>query len=682
MEKKEYKLSKDAFKYLDSINIENNKNPISIKSIKIKTNLTLQIEKVEKIKNYIFSATLLDNDFRFDRFKLIFDKGKEIPKKGDIINIKQIEKCYNEKNKIFIYECNEIKFIAKEINFIVDISKIENYENIKNEININRIKEIKINKNKFFDKENNTDEEEEDEEKKEEEDDDSDDENDNNIIINKKLNNKNNINNKEINENNIRNYNKINIIKEEDKNEDILFENKNKFDNCQNYLVISNLRNNSTNFNIYLKCIKKYDIKEFKYKKNKQYQNYVFSDFNNEKIEAVSFDGMSDKFDSIIKINELYQINNCYLIPNNISFYKTKCPYKLFFTKATDIFNISKNKEIKKKFDNNFEIYENENIFLPFSEIINKKKYEIINIFGFVLKDYGNSSFYDKYNNEYFGRKILLGDDSKYKIMITFWHPQNLKKVYNEGELLYIQNIKVGEFKNIINLYSTIDSKIKNSFNTELDNKLKKYYSEHKDINEYNILKYNNNEICHCRENNKFWNKVYYIMFIKDILNIFNNKNIKNDKEINFKISAVVKKINHSQKNYYYGCNNCKKKMLNNICQNCGGKNKIIILHYSINVVDCSGSLWLLLFGQIAESFLGVKGDEYKKIIEKGISYKNTELNLLNNKIINNEYIFIGRSQYFSYSSFEGYRILVRFFCKKNKREYYSMVNYLNHFFK
>ena len=266
--------------------------------------------------------------------------------------------------------------------------------------------------------------------------------------------------------------------------------------------------------------------------------------------------------------------------------------------------------------------------------------------------------------------------------MITFWHPQNLKKVYNEGELLYIQNIKVGEFKNIINLYSTIDSKIKNSFNTELDNKLKKYYSEHKDINEYNILKYNNNEIRHCLDNNKFWNKVYYIMFIKDILNIFNSKNIKNDKEINFKISAVVKKINHSQKNYYYGCNNCKKKMLNNICQNCGGKNKIIILHYSINVVDCSGSLWLLLFGQIAESFLGVKGDEYKKIIEKGISYKNTELNLLNNKIINNEYIFIGRSQYFSYSSFEGYRILVRFFCKKNKREYYSMVNYLNHFFK
>ena len=234
MEKKEYKLSKDAFKYLDSIKIENNKNSISLKSIKIKTNLTLQIEKVEKIKNLIFSATLLDNGFRSDRFKLIFNKEKEIPKKGDIINIRQIEKCYNEENKIFIYECNEIKFIAKEIKFMVDISKIENYD--KN--NENKIKEININinKNKFsiinnngkFE-ENNTDEEEEDEEEEEEEDDDD----NNNQIINKKCNNINNINMNKRNENNIRNYNKINIINEEDKKEDFQTDNKNKFEDCQ-----------------------------------------------------------------------------------------------------------------------------------------------------------------------------------------------------------------------------------------------------------------------------------------------------------------------------------------------------------------------------------------------------------------------------------------------------------------
>ena len=657
MKKKEYKLSKDAFKYLDNIKIENNKNSFSIKSIKIKTNLTLQIEKVKKIKDFIFSSTLLDNDFRSDRFTLIFtEEEKELPKKGDIINIKQIEKCYNPKNKIFVYECSEIKFIAKKLNFIVDISKIENYDKyIKNEINGNIIKEININKNKILrDKEKNSEEEEEED----------DDDNNSNKIINKKFNN-NNINN--LNEKNIRNYNEINKSNEEEKKEDILSENNNKFDICQKYLMVSNIENNSKNFNIYLKCLKKFEIKEFKFKKNKQYQNYLFSDFNNEKIEAVSFDDMSDKLDKIIKINEYYQINNCYLISNNISYCKTNCPYKLFFSKTTDIFNISKNENIKKKFNDNFEIYENGNEFFPISEIINKNKFDIINIFGFVLKDYGTSSFYDQFNNEYFGRKIILGDDSKYRIMITFWYPENLKKVYNEGELLYIQNIKVEEYKNIKSLYSTKESKIKNSFNTELDNKLKKYYSENKNINDYHMLKIKSNENCNIIKNNKICNNDINLIFIKDLLNIFNNKNIKSDKEINFKISAVVKKINHSEKNYYYGCDNCKKKMLNDICKNCGGKNKIIILHFSIYVVDSSASLWLLFFGDLAESFLGVKGDEYKTIIEKGMSYKNKELNLLNNKITNNEYIFFGKNQYYSYSNFEGYRFLVKFFCRKNK---------------
>ena len=313
--------------------------------------------------------------------------------------------------------------------------------------------------------------------------------------------------------------------------------------------MVSNIKNNSKNFNIYLKCLKKYEIKEFRFKKNRQYQEYLFSDFNNDKIEAISFDDISTKLNTIIKNKELYQVNNCYLIPNKLSFSKTNCPYKLFFTKVTEVFNISKSEKFKNKFNDNFVIYENENSFLPISEIIYKNKFEIINVFGFVLKDYGMCSFYDKYNYEYFGRKIILGDDSNYRITITFWHPEkDLKKLYNEGELLYIQNTKVGEFNKIKILNGTAERKIKNGFNTELDNKLKKYYSEHKDINEYNILEFNYNEICHCKENNKFWNKVHHIMFIKDILHIFNNKNIRNDKNINFKISAVVKKINHSKK--------------------------------------------------------------------------------------------------------------------------------------
>ena len=160
------------------------------------------------------------------------------------------------------------------------------------------------------------------------------------------------------------------------------------------------------------------------------------------------------------------------------------------------------------------------------------------------------------------------------------------------------------------------------------------------------------------------------------------NDNNKNDKEIGFKISAFVKSINHSEKNYYYGCNNCKKKMLSDICQNCGNKSKGIIMHLSILVVDCSSSLWLLLFGDIAESFFGVKGEEYKNIIEKGITNQNIELNLLNEKIKDKEYIFMGKSQYYSYQKYKGYRFLVKYFAKKSKKQYYGLTYYLKYLLK
>ena len=131
MKKKIYKLSKDAIKYLDSIKTDNN-SLISIKKITVKTNFIFQIEKIAKNRDCIYTSTLIDNDHRAGKFILFFDGKEKIPKKGDIIQIGQITKYYNKNYQIYIYECRNIEFIAKELNFIVDITKITNY-NSKNE---------------------------------------------------------------------------------------------------------------------------------------------------------------------------------------------------------------------------------------------------------------------------------------------------------------------------------------------------------------------------------------------------------------------------------------------------------------------------------------------------------------------------------------------------------------------
>ena len=695
MENQKYKLSKDAIKHLDEIKIEN-KTQMSIKSIIIKSNFIFQIEKIDKIKKGIYSSTLIDNDFKSDKFILNFEKEEEVPNKGDIIKIGQIEKSYNEEDKIYIYECKNINIISKELNIIVDKSKKDNYDNKNNKINNNNNNKIvekqqkeqnKINSGNIVNNKNdNYEESETDEEEEEEEDDSQDDDNinhKNNINI---KNENNNINNYEIiNEENYKNYNKNNInmnqneinIKEENEANSKSNQEKN-----HNFLLISDLNPNIQNFQIYIKCIQKDKIKEFRYKKDKKYQTYIFTDINDNKIEGISFNEVSEKLDKIIKINEIYEVNNCNLLLNKINYGMIYCPYSLLFNENLEIINISYKDNIKNKFKNKNEIINNN--FISISNIITKKPFDIVSIFGFVLKDYGNIKNYDKYNREYYGRSLLLGDDSNYKVNVMIWHPNDLKEIYNEGELLYIQNVIIKEYKNKRSLYGTKYRKINNSYNSEYDARLKKYYSQHNNNEEYLEVKINNG-LNNDNNNNIYgFNNVTYVklIFIKDIPNILSSLNDKNDKEIRFKISAVVKRINHSNKNYYYGCNNCRKKMLSDICENCGNKIKTIILHYSILVVDCSSSLWLLLFGEIAENFLGIKGEEYKNILEKGISNQNIELNLLNEKVKNKEYIFMGKSQYYSYNKYNGYRFHVKYFVKKSKKQYYSLTHYLKYLLK
>ena len=688
MKKKEFKLSENAIKILDNIKIEN-KNSYEV--IIIELNLIFQIEKSQKIKKCTYSSILIDNDYKSNRFILVFKKEEEIPKKGDIINVSQIKKYINEIDKEYIYECNEITFLAKEKDFIVDISKIQNYYKNENQIIEKQNTDIINNKIDGFEIQKNEDDDGEEEEEEEEDDDNDEDINKdkkekfNNNIIKNKIN---NFEEEKISEKNIINNKKINLInKENDNKKDICI--NNIFGNCQKYLLISELDFNIQNFNIYLKCITKFEIKEFRYNKNKKYQNYIFTDIKHDMIEGVSFDFECDKFDKILNINDLYQVNNSFLKSNNKIYSKTDCPFKLFFTRHTAIFNVSNLEEIKNKFFENYNAIinknENENInkndFLKIGEITYKNKHDIVNVFGFVLKDFGTFISSDQFNREFIGRRLLLGDDSNYKIIIVFWHPSDLKKVYEEGELLYIQKVKVGEYNGFKTLYGTKCRKIQNSFNFEYDNKLKKYFLEHKNINDYfNSKEFHNLNSKYNDVNNNTRDK---LIFIKDLLSINNSKGIINNNINNiFKISAKVKNIRHSEKNYYYGCKYCRKKMINKICSNCGCKDKIIILHYSIRVVDSTGTLWLLFFGDIAKNFLGMSGEEYKNILDKGISYNNKEMFLLNKKFEDKDFIFIGKNQYYNYPNFQGYRFLVKFFCKKEKKEYYSLVNYLKNFLK
>ena len=663
---KEYTLSKNAIKYLENLKIEN-KTSFSIQSITIKTNFIFQIESVKYYKKFIYDATLFDSSAKSSHFSLIFDKSEDIPQKGDLINVGEIKKLYNKKNNIFIYDCKRISFIERQKDFLVDISKLKNYDNkiMDDKIKFNL---EKAGKNHNIHCNNGEGGEEEEEENKEEEEDEEE-EDEEKAKKEEKI--ENNINNENNIHKDIFNRNILNL--KESNFEDM----KTNSQSCNNFLLISELDSNKQFFSMYLKCIKKEEIKECRYK-FKNLQNYLFSDMNNDKIEGISFDPISEKLDAILQINEIYLFSNCNLILNNKSYRQTNMDFKLILNRYTKIQAITNN-EIKNKFINHKEnIINNENnTFITISNIININQFEIINVFAFVLKDEGSLSIPYEYNKEYKGRILLLGDDSNYKISIIFWHPSDINEKYNPGDLLYIQNCKVNEYHNLKNLYGTKYRKISNSFNPENDSRLKKYYSTHQDINKY--LEPRIKKSIYQNYNLKDKTFVEPIL-IQDIQKICGNKEYKN--RLNFKISAYVKKILHSNRNYYYGCKTCRKKMMGDICQNCGGNSKILIIHFSLKIVDSTSSIWILMFGEIGESFLGIKAEEYKNIIDKGINNQNSELNLLNQKVENKQYIFIGYTQHYVYNEKEGYRFHIKYYNKKNKREYNRLTQYLKSFLK
>ena len=65
-----------------------------------------------------------------------------------------------------------------------------------------------------------------------------------------------------------------------------------------------------------------------------------------------------------------------------------------------------------------------------------------------------------------------------------------------------------------------------------------------------------------------------------------------------------------------------------------------MILKFDIEITDCSGNLWIELYGEIAEHFIGISADEYEKLIKNN---DKKDLNKINKRIIYHNYSFIGK---------------------------------------
>ena len=427
------------------------------------------------------------------------------------------------------------------------------------------------------------------------------------------------------------------------------------------YTSLKLLTTLSKDYKLLVKVTSKGEVKQYKSGKGKLF-SFVMMDELGNKMQAVAFDKVVDKFIDEITENEIYEISGGYIRTSDKRFDPPGSDYKLIVTESTTI--IKKNDE-EKNFKDKFT--DPDNKFWSLNEVKDAPVNTIVNVVC-IVADKGETNYKDTKSGSILIRKMYVMDQSSEKMELTLW--RNLTQLnVNNGDILVCKKIRVNDFGGK-NLTSTTESKI--YINPiiidfpEISKEIQslKIYSEqnelNKDINQdeknsnnnnnenNNIKKkeeiknniINNNISANIIQKKEYNDKIVYIDYILDEM----NKYIMTDFDHRFpfyKIRATVTHLGHTEKNFYPGCPNreCNRKLTfangDWICQSCRQSFKNPRYYYSLNirVKDCSSEYWVDIFGKPAEMIMNISADDYRNIlvnrdeeklsqISEGVEYK------------------------------------------------------------
>ena len=431
------------------------------------------------------------------------------------------------------------------------------------------------------------------------------------------------------------------------------------------YTSLKLLTTLSKDYKLLVKVTSKGEIKQYRSGKGKLFSFVIMDELGN-KMQAVGFDKIADKFKDEIVENNIYEITGGYIRTADKRFDPPGSDYKLILTEST---TITKKDDEEKNFKDKFT--DPDNKFWNINEIKEAQINTIVNVVCLV-GDKGEPTYKDTKSGSILIRKMFVLDQSNEKMELTLW--RNLTQLnMNNGDILVCKKVRVNDFGGK-NLTSTTESKIyinpiisdfpeiakeiqslklfaeqneinkginPQSDNNNNDNNIKKnestkanVASNKPEINNSNIN--NNNTI----QKKEFNDKIVYIDSILDEM----NKYALTDFDHRFpfyKIRATVTHLGHTEKNFYPGCPNreCNRKLTFSngdwICQSCRQSFKTPRYYYSLNirVKDCSSEYWVDIFGKPAEMIMNINADDYRNIlvnrdeeklgqISEGVEYK------------------------------------------------------------
>ena len=412
------------------------------------------------------------------------------------------------------------------------------------------------------------------------------------------------------------------------------------------YTSLKLLTTLSKDYKLLVKVTSKGEVKQYKSGKGKLFSFVIMDELGN-KMQAVAFDKIVDKFKDEIIENDIYEISGGYIRTSDKRFDPPGSDYKLILTESTTII---KKMDEEKNFEDKFT--DPDNKFWSLSEVKDAPVNTIVNVVC-VIGDKGETNYKDTKSGSILIRKMFVLDQSNEKMELTLW--RNLTQLnLNNGDILVCKKIRVNDFGGK-NLTSTTESKIfinpiisdfpeltkeiqtlklfseQNELNKGISQDIKNNNSNNKsnETNNNNKKKeeiksniINNNISTNNIQKKEYNDKIVYIDYILDEM----NKYIMTDFDHRFpfyKIRATVTHLGHTEKNFYPGCPNreCNRKLTfangDWICQSCRQSFKNPRYYYSLNirVKDCSSEYWVDIFGKPAEMIMNINADDYRNIL-------------------------------------------------------------------
>jgi len=398
----------------------------------------------------------------------------------------------------------------------------------------------------------------------------------------------------------------------------------------ENIVPLNQITTFNKNFSVKVRILNKTELIPYVTKTNGVYLTMFVIDASNQEMEIKVFNSAAEKAHKLFEEKAIYKISGLYVKLNDKRYSVIKSDFCLYLEENFTVEKLPEDPTIK-----------------TYSVTITKieklqmlENNTVVDLIAKVIKENELSKKNTKHGEMDF-KKIILADDSNFEVELSLWGEQARTEYCKENMDIYIfKHLNLNEFNGSKTLSTSKKSFIYQDNNLSEVVVLKNFFANH--LGEFASLSKPNRI-----GESKFDDFCY--MSLEDISDQItadmnkDNSNINNinnqfqeslnfDKKRIFKVKAEIYNFVHSEKNFYVGCSECRKKVKEvTYTYTCSSCNKYhekphYIYFFRFLIKDNTKECVIDALGEVANNLLGMTAEEYRNVLIENDTTKLDEI--------------------------------------------------------